>query len=76
MGKLVAVNEAGYRIGESHPRSVLSDLDVEEIRNLHEIAGKSYGWISMRKGISYHTVARICRYERRNQVVAIWKRVQ
>lgn len=36
MPRLVAVNERGFRIGEDHPRAVLSDHDVELLHQLLE----------------------------------------
>ena len=34
--RTLAVNEAGYRVGQSHQRSILTDEDVEEIRELND----------------------------------------
>lgn len=71
---LVAVNEDGLRIGESHPRAKLSDDDVELIRSLAE-DGMCYRVIAQKFEISRVTVGRICRYERRGQTVARFKNV-
>jgi hypothetical protein len=76
VGKSVAVNELGLRIGETHPRSTIPDSVVDQMRDLHEIHKKSYGQISLRFKIPLRTVAKICRYERRNQVISRWKRVE
>lgn len=43
----VFVNEAGRRVGESHPRAKLTDHEVDLIRQLAEGIGDvppSYGW--------------------------------
>jgi len=40
-GKLLQVNNLGYRVGETHHRAKLADADVETILYLHE-AGLSY----------------------------------
>lgn len=76
MRKYVAVNDRGRRIGEDHPRSTLSDDTVDLIRELHEDEGRSYGFIAMRLKISYHTIKKICRYERRAQIPDKWIRVE
>lgn len=73
--KLVAYNELGFRIGETHPRSTISDELVETVREYHEDRGWSYERISRRFKLSYPTVAKLCRYERRAQVPDKWKRV-
>ena len=39
--KKLQVNNLGYRVGETHHRAKLSDVDVETILYLHE-AGLSY----------------------------------
>jgi hypothetical protein len=63
----VLVNEAGYRIGESHPASELSDADVERMRDLHEEAGWGYRRLSAEFQVPKRTVRDICTYRRRNQ---------
>lgn len=75
VGKSVAVNESGFRIGETHPRSTIPDFVVNKMRDLHEIHKKSYEQIARQFKIPYCTVAKICRYERRNQVLARSKRI-
>lgn len=44
-GKLLQVNDNGYRVGETHHRATLSDADVETILYLRE-AGLSYSRIA------------------------------
>ena len=76
MVRCVAVNEKGIRIGEHHHRSTIPDATVEEIRDMHEIKGKSYEQISRKLKLPYPTVAKICRYERRSQWPDKWKWVE
>ncbi|MGV8955308.1 MAG: hypothetical protein ACOH2M_29700 [Cypionkella sp.] len=74
MPKLVAVNAHGLRIGEDHPRAKLTDGEVELVRQLNE-GGMGYGTIALKFEVSKSAVAWICRYERRGQTVAKWKKV-
>ena len=75
MREYVAVNDRGLRIGETHPRSTISDATVDLIREYHEDKGRSYGWIAMRLKIPARTVGKICRYEIRAQWPDRWKPV-
>ena len=73
----VTVNaENGRRVGESHPRSTIPDEIVNEIRRMREERGKSYEQISRKLKIPYCTVKKICRYERRAQIMVKLKRIQ
>lgn len=74
--RYVAVNENGRRIGETHPRSTISDERVDYIRGLHEDNGWSYERISRKTGIPVFTIAKLCRYERRNQTAEKWVLVE
>lgn len=59
------VNEAGYRIGESHPNTRIPTALVERIRSLRD-DGLSYDEICDRTGVlSVATVKDICLYRRR-----------
>lgn len=71
---LVAVNDAGIRIGQDHQRAVLSDSEVEVMRQLAE-GGMAYSELARMFEVSKYTVGRICRYERRAQTPAGFKRV-
>lgn len=75
MGVDIPVNEKGRRIGQYHPRSTVSDEMVEQMREMHEERGKSYGQIALKFKKSINTVKKICRYERRAETPARWKRV-
>jgi ribosome-binding protein aMBF1 (putative translation factor) len=72
----VAFNSQGLRIGETHPRSTIPDETVDRVREYREEQGKSYGWLALRFRLSYNTVKKICRYERRAQTPVSWKRVK
>lgn len=75
MQKTVAVNEAGLRIGEDHPNSKLTDSEVETIRQMNE-GGMSYKTLAEKFEVSKGSIAKICRYERRGQTPADWKRIK
>lgn len=74
MGKHVAVNEAGYLVGETHPNAKLSDREVDLVRELHEEHGHSPSVIADWFNATKEALVRICRYERRAQTPARWKR--
>ena len=73
--QMVAVNEAGRRVGEDHPNAKLKDRDIDLIRDLHEQQGLSYSKLALRFGLSRGAIAKICRYERRGQYPASFRRV-
>lgn len=73
--KFVAINEDGRRIGSSHHNSRISDETVDLIRELHEDQKMGYRKIAQKLNICRHFVAKICRYERRAQTPAGWKKV-
>ena len=72
---LIAVNERGLRIGESHPRAVLSDLEVDVVLELRD-AGWSFGRLAEHMDVSKSCIARICWGQRRAQFAVAWTRVQ
>lgn len=83
MSMYVAVNENGYRIGETHHRAKYPDTLVDLIRAYHEDRGLSYAQIAIRlRGmklkvcVPVRTIAKICRYEIRAQTPERHKRVQ
>ena len=73
---LVAYNESGRRIGETHHNSRISDAQVEEIRDRREYDGWNDLQIANFYGMSVNTVKKICNYQRRGQRAERWKRVQ
>lgn len=72
----VAVNERGYRIGQSHHNARLTDAEVDTIRKLHFDEKMSYPKIADKFEISRHTVLDICLFRRRADVPARWKVVE
>lgn len=71
----VPLNSLGIRIGQYHQRAKLSDHDVELIRQLAE-QGICYKAIATKFEISWVTVGRICRFERRSQTIAKFKKLK
>lgn len=69
---LVGVNERGYRVGETHPIAKLTDVQVDQIRELAE-EGASYRQLAEAFGVSKSLIAAICRYEVRVQWPVRWK---
>lgn len=65
--RMVMVNERGQRIGESHPRAVLTDHEVGLLLELRD-EGYSYGWLAKTFEVHKQTVAKICTGVRRSQV--------
>lgn len=70
---LVAVNEYGRRIGETHHNAIISDATVDLIRERHEDHRCGYVEISREFDIALTTVRKICTYERRAQTPERWK---
>lgn len=72
---LVAVDERGFRVGETHHNARLSDALVEHIRDLAEYQGLRVGEICDRLGLAKTTVVKILRYERRASTPDRWKKI-
>jgi hypothetical protein len=73
--RMVAVNERGLPIGESHPRAVLSDHDVGLLLELRA-EGFSYGWLAAKFEVSKSCVAKVCRGEHRAQIAVGFRRAR
>lgn len=73
MGRLVAVDDQGRRIGEDHPAARLTDEEVELMRVLREEHGWGWRRLAAKFEVSTQTVRRICRYERRATPAARYK---
>ena len=71
--RMVALNDRGRRVGETHPRAELSDHDVELVFELRA-QGFSLGWLAVKFEISKSQVGRILRGEQRHQAVLKWRR--
>lgn len=76
MRVVVAVNERGRRIGETHHNAVLSDADVDRMRDRHEDDGVGFRKIAREFGVARSTVRNICNYERRAQTPERWKTIR
>jgi ribosome-binding protein aMBF1 (putative translation factor) len=72
--KLVAINERGARIGEDHQNAILTDAEVELVRDLHDKEW-SYNLLAKKFEVSKSLIAAICRCERRAQTATRWKAV-
>lgn len=55
---------ARYRRGDEHPGAVLTDAEVDLVRDLHE-AGWSYSRLAEKFEVSKSTIAGICQCRRR-----------
>lgn len=75
MTRLVAVNENGQRIGETHHNATIPDEVVAAIRDLHEEQRIGYRRLARMFLLHVETVKKLCRYQRRAQVPKGWKRV-
>lgn len=73
--RLVAVNARGYRLGECHQLAILTDAEVDLIREMREMHKWTYDALAEKFEVSKSAIAGICRYERRAQAVARWKQV-
>lgn len=73
--KLIAVNEKGLAIGESHPRAVLSDHDIGLLLELRE-EGYSMGWLAGKFEVSKSCVAKIVWGQRRAQHPVAFRRAR
>lgn len=72
--RLVATNDRGMRIGETHQRAKYPDALVDQVRDMHEEQGMGYGAIAQQLGLSKSVVRDWCRYDQRAQTYQGWKR--
>lgn len=68
MQKTIAINENGRRIGESHPRAKLLDVEVDLALDLLG-AGLSYAAVAVKLEVSKSCIAHIATGRRRAQLV-------
>ena len=66
-GKYVPVSAAGQVLGEANPGAVLSDHEVDLMRDLHERHGWGYRRLARKFEVGKTTVRRICNYQKRAQ---------
>lgn len=71
----VAVNDRGLVIGESHPRAVLTDHEVELLLELRD-QGFTLSWLAAKFEVSKSCAAKICRGEHRAQIAAWFRRAR
>lgn len=72
---LVAVNERGHVVGESHPRSVLSDHEVSLVLELRD-EGYSLGWLARKFEVSKACIQHIVSGRNRSHVIARVRRIR
>lgn len=70
--RMVAVNDAGRRIGEDHPRAVLTNREVDLVHELHE-DGMSISELARKMEVSKGCIWKILRGYRRGQVASGWR---
>lgn len=72
--RMVAVNERGHVVGESHPRAVLTDHEVDLVFELRD-SGMSLGRIAHAMEVSKACVQHILSGRNRSHVVVDYRRV-
>jgi ribosome-binding protein aMBF1 (putative translation factor) len=72
---LIAVNEYGKRIGQSHHNARILDSVVLSIRIAREERKLSYNKLAVMFNLGKSTIQKICNYERRAQIPRGYKRV-
>lgn len=73
--RMIAVNDRGLPVGESHPRAVLTDHEVGLLLELRA-EGFSLAWLATKFEVSKSCVAKICRGEHRAQIPVGWRRAR
>ena len=73
--RMLAVNDRGQRIGESHPRAVLTDHEVGLLQDLRD-EGYSYSRLAKMFEVSKGTVAKILTGQRRCQTPVAFRRAR
>lgn len=75
-GHIVAVNERGFTIGEDHCRAVLTDAEVQLMRDMRaaDPAHWTYQRLATKFEVSKKHAWRICNYVMRAQIVDSWQR--
>jgi hypothetical protein len=73
---VVAVNDQGRRIGETHHNALISDALVDQIRARREDDGLAYKDVAREFSVALSTVKKICTYVRRAQTAERWKTIR
>lgn len=71
VAKVMRNGETGCRVGESHPRSKVSDNIVLAARDLYEVHNLVPAEIARKLGVAYNTVRDWVYYKRRNTVARV-----
>jgi hypothetical protein len=71
--RMVAVNEQGQRVGESHPRARLSDAEIDLMFVMRK-RGVPVAEIARWFGRNRSYVWRVLHHRKRNQLAVVWKR--
>jgi hypothetical protein len=74
MRKFVAVNERGLRVGEDHPKAVLTDAEVVRLLDLHD-SGIGYKRLARMFDISRSQARNYCKGRQRCQLAAGFREV-
>lgn len=69
--RVVALNDRGCRIGETHPRAKLTDNEVDLVFELRD-AGLTLAAIAEKLDVTKGTIWKILTGRRRGQVAARW----
>ena len=72
---MIAVNEHGLAIGESHPGAVLTNHEVDLLLELRG-EGISYAKLAVMFEVHKGTVAKICSGQRRAQFAVAFRRAR
>lgn len=66
--RTIAINSRGYRVGEGHQRAILSDHEIDLVRELHEAPHNlGYKRLSIIFEMSKSAIRDICLYRIRAQ---------
>ena len=77
--KDVAINDNGMRVGQDHPKAILTNLEVEALimdRGDSENPTMSYGQLAIKYGVSKSSVRDILIGRRRGQLGCLMKKEQ
>lgn len=73
--KLVAIGENNRRIGEDHPKAVLTNAQIDQVFDMRE-RGMSYGQIAMRLKVSKASIRDILSCRTRSQWAVRFKEIE
>ena len=72
MKRVVGVSDAGVRVGQDHPKAVLTDAQVEQLLALRA-EGWSYGRLAETFEIPKASVASLCQGRRRMAIATAFR---